>query len=158
VSPNTLDYVIVGGGIVLLASGFLLERKGVFLYLGYTQVGVGSILAIGFLIRGILSIKSQGRAAFYFGLAISFILALSAWGVGSLDSSPRKHFYLLATRIQSGESMDTVRKRMAQYESWQKQEGYESFGFVSGPGTSDVVIVHYDGHTGKVLDADLSLD
>jgi hypothetical protein len=152
------DYVIVSSGILALGVGLFLERAGLFLYTGYIVVGVaGTIIGFRFLLWAGRFLKSGRLALFYSAALISVSLILGAWGVGFVDSSPRKHFYLAARSIKRGESIDTVRRRMAQYESWQGQQDYESFAF-HARGTSDVLIVHYDGKTGKVSDLELSLD
>jgi hypothetical protein len=151
--------LLVTSFLCLLGWGFFLERRGVFLYLGYTQVGiVGSFIAMAFFFSGVHLLRSRRILACYLCVALSVGVIVAAWTVGSLHSSPRKQFYLSAIQIQPGESIEAVRSRMARYESWQKQEGYLSFGFASTPGIFDVVIVHYDSKTGKVLDYDLSLD
>ena len=158
-SNKVFDYVIFSSAIVIMGIGLFLERAGVFLYLGYMVVGLtGTILALLFLFWGMRFLKSRRWARFYLAILISLSLTLAGWTLGNFDSSPRKHFYLAATQIKPEDSMDSVRKKMAQYESWQGQQDHESFRFSSGPGTSDVVIVHYDVKTGKVIDVNLSLD
>ena len=147
------DYLIFGCGVLALGLGLFLERTGLFLYTGYIVVGLtGTLIAFRFLLWAVRFLKS-GRLA----RLISVSVILGAWSVGFVDSSPRKHFYLAARSIKRGEPIDTVRRRMAQYESWQGQQDYESFAF-NAPGTSDVLIVHYDGKTDKVIDLKMSLD
>jgi hypothetical protein len=157
-SNKAFDYLILCSGILILGVGLFLERAGLFLYTGYTVVGVvGTIIALRFLLWGMRFLKSRRSALFCSAALISLSLMLGAWSLIFLDSSPRKHFYLAATRIKRGDSIDTVREKMAQYESWQAQKDYESFGF-NAAGTSDVFIVHYDVKTEKVIDLKLSLD
>jgi hypothetical protein len=158
-SDRPFDYLILCCEILTLGVGLFLERGGLFLYTGYTVVEVaGTIIALRFLLWGIRFLRSRRSALFYSVALISLSLMLGAWSLSFLDSSPRKHFYLAATRIKRGDAIDTVRKRMAHYDSWQPQNDYESFGFYEPPGTSDVLIVHYDVKTGKVVDLKLSLD
>ena len=157
-SKKRSDYLIFGCGVLALGLGLFLERAGLFLYTGYIVVGLtGTIIAFRFLLWAVRFLKSGRLALFYSAALISVSVILGAWSVGFVDSSPRKHFYLAARSIKRGEPIDTVWRRMAQYESWQGQQDYESFAF-NAPGTSDVLIVHYDGKTGKVIDLKMSLD
>ena len=157
-SNKALDSLILCSGILILAVGLFLERAGLFLYTGYIVVGaVGTVIALRFLLWGMRFLRPRRSALFYSAALISLSLMLGAWSLSFLDSSPRKHFYLAATRIKRGDSIETVRKQMAQYDSWQAQKDHQSFAFYA-PGTSDVLIVHYDVKTGKVIDLSLSLD
>jgi hypothetical protein len=156
---EVVDYLIFGSGIGILGVVLFLERAGLFLYFGYVLVRViGTILAISFFLWGMRFLKSHRLALFYSAVLISFALVFASWSLSMFDSSPRKHFYLAATQIKPGDSIDSVRKRMAQYQSWHGQQDRESFGFYNRPGISDVLVVHYDIGTGTVIDANLSLD
>jgi hypothetical protein len=152
------DYLIICSGILMLGLGLLLERAGLFLYTGYIVVGViGTVIAFRFLFWGLSFLKTRRVALFYLAALISASIMFGGWSLRVLDSSPRKHFYLAATGVKRGDSIDVVRERMAHYETWQGQKDYESFAF-NAPGTSDVLIVHYDASSRKVIDLHLSLD
>src|SRR5260370_19159004 len=159
VSNKPFDYLIVCSGILILGFGLFPERGGLFLYTGYAVVGTaGTIFALLFLWWSVRFLISRKWALFYSAALISLALLLEGWSVSFLDSNPRKHFYLVATGIKRGDSIDIVRNKMAHYESWQGQNDRESFGLASGLGTFDVLIVQYDVKSGKVVDLKLSLD
>jgi hypothetical protein len=143
---------------LILGLGVFLERAGLFLYTGYVVVGVaGTTIGLRLFVWGMRFLTSRRLTLFYSTALISLSMIFGAWSLSFLDSGPRKHFYLAATRVKRGDSLDAVRRKMAQYDSWQGQKDYESFAFYA-PGTSDVLRVHYDVNTGKVIDFKLSLD
>jgi hypothetical protein len=153
------QYTILFVGIAAILIACFLELSGVFLYFGYGVVRAGStVLALVFLAWGVALWKRQSRGGFGCGLFVCIMFVALGWTVGTLVTSSRKRFYILAEQVRPGVSVTEVKAKMSAYRSWSTEEGYLSFGFASGPGTSDVLVVHFDPNSSKVLDADLSLD
>jgi hypothetical protein len=146
-------------GIAAIFIACFLELSGVFLYLGYGFVRAGStVVALVFLAWSVALWRRQSRGGFGCGLLVCIMLVALGWTVGSLVTSSRKQFYILAEQVRPGVAVMEVRTKMSAYRSWSSEEGYLSFDFTSGPGTTDVLVVHFDPKSSRVLDADLSLD
>ena len=145
-------------GLAVLAMACLLERGGFFLYFSYTLLKTFAGLSAGlFIWWGVLRFRNRQR----FGAIVSFLLSaiflILGWTIEGAVTSPRKQFYLLADRVKPGDSLNSVEDSLSHYRHWSTQEGHITFQFVS-PGTADVLIVHYDPKTLRVLDTNLSLD
>ena len=153
------QYTILFVGIAVIFIASFLELNGVFLYFGYGLVRASStVVALGFLAWSVALWRRQSRGGFGCGLFVCIMLIALGWTVGSLVTSSRKQFYILAEQVRPGVSVMEVRTKMSAYRSWSSREGYLSFDFASGPGTNDVLVVHFDPKSSRVLDADLSLD
>jgi hypothetical protein len=150
---------IISSGLFLLILGVFLERSCFFLYSGYAFVRVAGVaVAMVFVYWAIRLYRSADYGPSIVTLAIAGIIVVAGFVAKNLDSSPRKHFYILADAIKSGDSFEAVARKMSQYESSSTGDGVVSFLFASHPGTADVVIVRYDSKTKKVLGSEISLD
>ena len=153
------QYTILFVGIAVIFLACFLELNGVFLYIGYGFVRASAtLLAVVFLAWSVALWRRQSRSGFGCGLFICVMLFALGWMVGSLVTSSRKQFFILAEQVRPGDSIMEVRTKMSAYHSWSNEEGHVSFDFASGPGTDDVLVVHFDPKSSRVLDADLSLD
>jgi len=153
------NYVGTIIGIAVLGLGCFLEIRGVFLYSGYGVIKVvATVIATGLAAWAAWLFKRRRGAAGCFALLVSVVMLGLGWTSAMLPTSPRKRFYILAEQIAPGDNVEHVKARLAGYHSWTPQEGYVSFDFADGPGTSDVISVHYDPKTLTVLDTSLSLD
>ena len=151
---NTIG--LVGIGVIALV--WLLERGGVWLYLGYTLERVMVVfLGLTFLLWGVILLRKHNNLEFALGVLVGTSLLMSAWMLGHVVSSPRKRFYLLAEQVRAGDSIEHVKRELTGYDNWSGDQDHISFRF-SQADTMDVLMVHYDPSTGKVLDTDLSLD
>jgi hypothetical protein len=153
------DYLACGIGILILGFSYFLDAQSAFLYSGYAFIkALGCVMAVVFLTYAFVLVRRQrlGPAAATLLLSVAFLI--SGWILGTIATTPRKRFYLLAERIRPNDTLNSVRAKLSGYSSWSRQEGYISFSFASGPGTSDVVVIHYDPKTAEVLSSDLSLD
>jgi len=154
-----LSFVMFTSGSVVLLCGLLLERAGFFLYARYAVTTIGGfVLAGSLLVWAIMLFRSNRLGPAVMGVVVATVLIVTSRTVRGFDSSPRKKFYLLATEIKSGDSMQEISKTMQQYRSWSAGPGHVSFQFASGSGTAEVVIVNFNPQTGVVKDATLSLD
>jgi len=153
------DYLVCIIGIAIVGLACFLEVEGVFLYSGYTFVkALGLLLAVVFSASGISFVRKHKLAPGLAALLLSVVLLVSGWMLGTLATTPRKRFYLLAEGIRPNDTIDSVKAKLSGYNSWSQREGYISFNFASGPGTTDVIVVQYDPKTSKILSSALSLD
>jgi hypothetical protein len=153
------DYLACGTGVVILGVLYFLDVENLFLYTGYAFVkALGCFLAVVFSIWGLVLVRRRKLGPGAAAVLISIAFLVSGWSLRAFPATPRKQFCLLAEAIKPNDTMDSVKARLAGYNSWSRQEGYISFNFASGPRTTDVVVIHYDPNTSRVLSSDLSLD
>jgi hypothetical protein len=150
---------LIAVSLVLLVGGYVLERGGMFLYSGYTVVRTGAVLAaLAVILWGFLISRGERWTPMLLGVVVGcFVLALG-WQLGSARTSARKAFYLDAVRVKEGMPFKQAQQIMAAYRPFSVEPGHESFCYRSGPQTEDVLVVHYDPATMKVVKAELSLD
>jgi len=153
------DYISLAIGVVILAVACLAELEGVFLYSGYSIVKAMALVLAG--VFSMIAARLIATRKVWPGLAtLVFAGAFLVLGLvlGTLATTPRKRFYILAEQIKPNDTMESVRAKLSGYDSWSQKEGSVSFNFASGPRTTDVVVIQYDPKTSRVLSADLSLD
>jgi len=151
----TRDYAILPAGLALLGFGDFLDSGGLFIYFTYTFVLVFSVfLGCLFLGCGIVLWKKMGAIkALASGVVVCLLFCLFGLKIGSLATSPRKQFYILADTIRPGDAMESVRTKLVGYEHFSSKDGHESFKFTPELGTTDVIVVYFDPKTSRVLEA-----
>jgi len=150
---------VAGAGLVIVACGYLFERAGVFLSVGYT-VARGGALVAAIVVVALAIVVSRGErwAPVVLGLVIAMLIAALGWRLESIRSSARKEFYIAATRVKTGMTENDARSIMAAYRLFVVGEGEESFRFRSSADTEDALIIRYDPATKKITSTELDLD
>ncbi len=152
-------YTIFVVGLGAFAIGYILEVKGVFLYLSYGVLKVVELsIALTFVLWSILLLKQRRVIAGAGGILLASLLTATTWLLPNAITSPRKRFYLLTEQVIPGVPIDDAMLKLGSYHHWSAKEGYLSFDFTSGPGTTDIFVVQYDPNSRRVLRADYSLD
>jgi hypothetical protein len=150
---------VAGAGLVIVGCEYLLEKAGVFLYVGYTVARSGAIVAAVVMVAlAIIVSRGERRAPVVLGILIAMLIGASGWYLESVRSSPRKEFYLAAIRIKTGMTEHDARSIMAPYRLFVVADGEESFRFRSSLDTEDALIIRYDPATKKIISTELSLD
>src|SRR5437868_3786962 len=114
--------------------GYILEVKGVFLYLSYGLLKiVGVCIALTLIFWGGILLKQRRGIAGAGGILLAAIATAAIWFVPNAVTSPRKRFYLATEEIKPGVSINDVMLKLGNYHHWSTKEGYLSFDFTSGP-------------------------
>jgi hypothetical protein len=139
--------------------GCALELSGLSIELGYKLIGVlFTALALTVLFAGWRGTRMGHSASARFGIGFCVLLVALGWGMQWLNTSPRKHFYLLARETRPGESIETVEARFRGYRCWSSEAGYISFSTTPNLDINDVVVVSYDTNSRRVIRAEFSPD
>jgi hypothetical protein len=150
---------IAGAGLVIVACGYLFEKTGVFLYVGYTVARSGAIVAAVVMVAlAIIVSRGERRAPVVLGIVIAILIGTLGWRLESVRSGPRKEFYLAAIRIKTGMTEQEERSIMVPYRVFVDADREESFRFRSSVDTEDALIIRYDPATKKIISTELDLD
>ena len=160
-AQNLLLFFTALAAVVVLCA---MEVAGLLLAIGYSVVSAVCVLLALYLAVPGISTKYEGKRPPYalITLPLCAVLLILGLTIGSISSSPRNHFYLLSKTIIKNQSLDSVKAQFAGYESWTSPEPdtqccHLTFRYTK-PSTMDVVVIHYDPNTNRVLDASYSSD
>jgi hypothetical protein len=147
-------------GITSILFAWALEFSGLSIYFEFRYKFfqfLFTTLALTVLFGGWRGARMGYPASARLGIGFCILLLAMAWGMPLLDTSPRKHFYLLAHETTPGESMDIVQARFRGYRSW-SGDGYVTFSTTPPLETNDVAIISYDPSSKRVIRAEFSPD
>lgn len=150
---------VVIAGVALLALAAVGEFSDAFLYAGYVTVRIvaSSCAAVLFVWAFILS-KGRDPAPLVAALSIDVVVVIVAYALPRLATTARKEFFVKASEVRQGMRCQDASVLLRSYERWSYEPDYVTFAYQSRPGTVDVVVIHCDVKTSRIIDADVSLD
>jgi len=149
--------LVAGITSVLLGCG--LELTGLSIEFGYKLLGIlFTALALTVLFGGWRGSRMGHSTSARLGTSFCILLLAMAWGMPLLDTSPRKHFYLLAHETTPGESIDIVQAQFRGYRSWSSAPGHITFSTTPALEINDVVVILYDPDSKRVIRTEFSPD
>lgn len=149
----------IGVAVATLAAMVLLDVVGIFMYFTYIPAYALAlvIIAARIIAAGKTPLTRWDILVF---LASSAILVAAILILPGVETSPRKGFYLAWKSLRPGMAIDEVKAKLRRFDQSPhfRDPCTYSFGFVSAPRTTDVIVVHCDPTTNRVVATDYSPD